>query len=154
MTIYSFYSQALKSHNETTSKVISNGIHTINSKDFLKLPTINELSGSKGVFTWSSLKKSIRIRSIYTSFNRNVITMFSIHDNPIFAHSFEKGYTIILGKSKQYLSQMTKRHINYLLGLLDIPAKYVTINNEPYLLKNDGSRVALELDSHFDLSNL
>ena len=80
--------------------------------------------------------------------------MFSIHENPIFAHSFEKGYTIILGKSKQYLSQMTKRHINHLLGLLDISAKYVTINNEPFLLKNDGSTVALELDSHFDLSNI
>lgn len=154
MTNYSFYSQALSAHNETTSRVISNGIHTINSKDFLKLPTINELSGSKGVFTWSSIKKSIRIRSIYTSFNRNVVTIFSIHDNPIFGYSFEKGYSIILGKSKQYLSQMTKRHVNYLLDLLEQPYKYVTVNNEPRLLHENGSLIKLELDSHINLSSL
>jgi len=153
MTIYHFYSQALKSHNETTSKVISKGIHTINSKDFLKLDTINELSGAKGVFTWSSLKKSIRIRSIYTSFNRNVITMFSIHNNPIFSHSFEKGYTIILGKSKLWQSAMTKRHINYLLEILKQPFKYVTVNNEPYLLKDNGSLIRLELNNHYDLAD-
>jgi len=48
---------------------------------------------------------------------------------------------------------MTKRHINYLLEILKQPFKYVTVNNEPYLLKDNGSLIRLELNNHYDLAD-
>ena len=66
-------------------------------------------------------------------------------------NSFDGFFFNLQEETEEFIESLES---NYLLGLLGIPAKYVTINNEPYLLKNDGSTVALKLDSHFDLSNL
>ena len=85
-------------------------------------------------------------------------TLLVLHKNVIFQFTELRGYAIVLGDSKLWQSATTKRHINYLLRLLLIPFKYVTINNEPYLIgtlnNNSNIQKRLSLNTTYFLNDL
>jgi len=157
MGIFEFYGNAIKSHKKANTEILENiskfDINRLTKRDQFK--TINEVSGFKGVTSWASRKGSLNIRSTYTAATRSVQTVFKLHNNIIFKWSELRGYAIVLGDSKLWQSATTKRHINYLLRLLFINFKYVTINNKPYLLGANGStRKRLELNNTYYLNDL
>ncbi len=157
MGIFEFYGNAIKSHKKANSEILENiskfDINRLIKRDQFK--TINELSGGKGFTNWSSLKGYIRIKSTYTAATRSVQTVFKLHNNIIFKWSKLRGYAIVLGDSKLWQSATTKRHINYLLRLLFINFKYVTINNKPYLIGSNGVfKKPLELNNTYYLNDL
>ena len=157
MKLFEFYGHALKSHKRANKEALK-GLHKFNIDKLLKkdqFKTINELSGGQGSTNWSSVKGSIRVRSTYTNITRSIETVFKLHNNIIFKWDQLKGYSIVLGDSNLWLSATTKRHINYLLRLLFIDFKYVTINNKPYLLGANGSiKKPLELNNTYYLNDL
>ena len=157
MKLFEFYGHALNSHKRANNEA-RQGLHKFNIDNLLKrdqYKTITELSGGKGFTHWSSVKGSIRIKSTYTALTRSIETVFKLHNNIIFKWDQLKGYSIVLGDSNLWLSQTTKRHINYLLRLLFINFKYVTINNKPYLLGGNGSiKKPLKLNNTYYLNDL
>jgi len=160
MQLFEFYGNALNSHKRSIDKLNGNlakfDINQLLKRDQFK--TINELSGGKGVTNWSSVKGSVRVKTTYTAATRSCKTLFKLHKNVIFQFTELRGYAIVLGDSKLWQSATTKRHINYLLKLLLIPFKYVTINDEPYLIgtlnNNSNIQKRLSLNTTYYLNDL
>jgi len=154
MTISTFYTDALKAH-ASMAQDFKIKKHMFWPK-LSQYKTVNELSSRlKGCILAKSSKGSIAVRTIFDFKNQTVLTTFTIHCNVIFSVTYDDinpTHTMVLG-SKEWLSQMTKRHLNHIFNSLEKAFKYVTVNNQPFILK-DGSLYPLELNNSYLLSEL
>tara|TARA_R100001086_G_scaffold208658_1_gene124424 strand:- start:110 stop:574 length:465 start_codon:yes stop_codon:yes gene_type:complete len=153
MTISTFYTEGLKAH---ASMVQDFKIDKLNFQPKIrKYKTINQFSSTyKGCILAKSSKGSIAIRTVLDFKNDVAITTVTLHSNVILNvtyESFKPTYSMVLG-SKEWLSQTTKRHLNYIFDSFFKGLKYVTIDSIPYML-NKGKKHILYLDSSYLLDS-
>jgi hypothetical protein len=151
MTISTFYSEALKGHATMVQDFKIN--KTMFQPKLRKYKTVNQFSSTyKGCVLAKSSKGSIAIRTVLDYKNDCCITTVTLHSNVILNITYENHrpcYSMVLG-SKEWLSQTTKRHLNYIFESFFKGLKYVTINNVPFML-NNGSKHQLLLDTTYPL---
>jgi len=151
MTISTFYSEALKAHGTMVQDFKIDKL--IFQPKIRKYKTINQFSSTyKGCILAKSSRGSIAIRTILDFKNDTAITTVTLHSNIILNITYENHrpcYSMVLG-SKEWLSQTTKRHLNYIFESFFKGLKYVTINNVPFML-NNGSKHQLLLDTTYPL---
>ena len=154
MTISKFYSDALEAHVKMAQDFKKNPFKF--DQRLSKYKTVNQFSGMYNSCTLGkSSKGSIDVKTIFDYKNKTVETFFCIHSNVIFNITYnelEPVYEVVLG-GKEWLSQMTKRHLNYIFDSLNRAIEYVTVNKEPFILK-DGSLYPLELKRNYFLDLL
>ena len=153
MTISTFYAEGLKAH--------ASMVQDFKKDKFMfqpklrKYKTINQFSSTyKGCVLAKSSKGSIAIRTVLDYKNDCCITTVTLHSNVILSityENFKPTYSMVLG-SKEWLSQTTKRHLNYIFDTFFKGLKYVTINSIPYML-NKGKKHILYLDSSYLLDS-
>lgn len=118
MTISTFYTEGLKAH---ASMVQDFKINKVMFQPKLrKYKTINQFSSTyKGCVLAKSSKGSIAIRTVLDYKNDCCVTTVTLHSNVILNvtyESFKPNYSMVLG-SKEWLSQTTKRHLNYIFDI-------------------------------------
>ena len=151
MTIKTFYTQALKNH-ATMVQDFQILKHKFEPK-LRKYKTINQFSSTyKGCILAKSSKGSIAIRTVLDLKNNTALTSVTLHSNVILTVTYEQHrptYSMVLG-SKEWLSQTTKRHLNYIFESFFKGLKYVTIDSAPFML-NKGVKHQLCLDTSYPL---
>ena len=151
MTIKTFYTEALRNH---ATMVQDFKIDKLKFQPKVrKYKTINQFSHTyKGCILAKSSKGSIAIRTVLDFKNDTAITTVTLHSNVILNVTYKQHrptYSMVLG-SKEWLSQTTKRHLNYIFDSFFKGLKYVTIDSRPFMLHN-GSKHQLCLDTSYPL---
>ena len=151
MTISTFYTEGLKAH---ASMVQDFKIDKFLFQPKLrKYKTINQFSSNyKGCVLAKSSKGSIAIRTVLDYKNDCCITTVTLHSNVILSITYENHrptYSMVLG-TKEWLSQTTKRHLNYIFDSFFKGLKYVTIDSRPFML-HSGVKHQLCLDTSYPL---
>ena len=151
MTISSFYSEGIKAHADMVQDFKKDKF--MFQPKLRKYKTINQFSSTyKGCVLAKSSKGSIAIRTVLDYKNDTAITTVTLHSNVILNITYggsKPFYTMVLG-SKEWLSQTTKRHLNYIFDSFFKGLKYVTIDSVPYML-HKGSKHQLLLDTTYPL---
>tara|TARA_R100000231_G_scaffold128897_1_gene100151 strand:- start:417 stop:854 length:438 start_codon:yes stop_codon:yes gene_type:complete len=125
-----------------------------------KYKTINQFSstykGCTSILAKSS-KGSTAIRTLLDLKNNTAITYVTLHSNTILTVSYEQhrpNYSMVLG-SKKWLSQTTKRHLNYIFESFFKGLRYITIKEEgftvPYMLHHGSHKTQLCLNTSYPL---
>ena len=156
MTIKTFYTEALKNH-ATMVQDFQILKHKFEPK-LRKYKTINQFSSTyKGCIMAKSSKGSIAIRTVLDLKNNTALTTVTLHSNVILSVTYEQHrptYSMVLG-SKEWLSQTTKRHLNYIFESFFKGLKYITIKEEgftvPYMLHHKSHKTQLCLDTSYPL---
>ena len=156
MTIKTFYTEALKNH-ATMVQDFQILKHKFEPK-LRKYKTINQFSSTyKGCIMAKSSKGSIAIRTVLDLKNNTALTTVTLHSNVILNVTYEQhrpNYSMVLG-SKEWLSQTTKRHLNYIFESFFKGLKYITIKEEgftvPYMLHHGNHKTQLCLDTSYPL---
>ena len=151
MTISTFYTEGLKAHADMVQDFKADKF--MFQPKLRKYKTINQFSSTyKGCVLAKSSKGSIAIRTVLDYKNDCCITTVTLHSNIILSITYENHkptYSMVLG-SKEWLSQTTKRHLNYIFDSFFKGLKYVTIDSRPFMLHN-GSKHQLCLDTAYPL---
>jgi len=151
MTISTFYTEALKGH---ATMVQDFKIYKFKFEPKLrKYKTVNQFSGMyNSCLLAKSSKGSIAIRTVFDFKQLTAITTVTLHSNVILSITYENHrpcYSMVLG-TKEWLSQTTKRHLNYIFDSFFKGLKYVTIDSRPFMLHN-GVKHQLCLDTSYPL---
>ena len=151
MTISTFYTEGLNAHASMVQDFKKNKF--MFQPKLRKYKTINQFSSTyKGCVLAKSSKRSIAIRTVLDYKNDCCITTVTLHSNIILSITYENyrpTYSMVLG-SKEWLSQTTKRHLNYIFDSFFKGLKYVTINSVPFML-HKGVKHQLLLDTTYPL---